>query len=368
MGDRRWERRFWLLLAGLTALRVAAVFCLPLDLSPDEAYYWEWSRRLAWGYYSKPPLIAWVIWPFAHLPISGPGSIRLAAALLATLTTLATFLLGRAVGGRAVGFWAALLSAAVPASAVLALIITIDAPLMALWTLSLYLFWRAVQGGHRGWWPAVGLTAGLALLAKQTAAAFWPLAFLFLAATPSERRWLRSPWPYLACLISLLMLVPTLAWNMRHGWITLHHTSHHFRGIEGQAHLSPASLLTFVGSQIGVLSPLIWLGAWLAMVAAARRWASTAPEERFLILFSLPPLAGITGLSLLQRVNANWPAPFYAAALVLLAMEARRAGWPRLLRPKAAAALGGAMTLLLYAGGLWGNRLPWDPALSLIHI
>ena len=35
-------------------------FC-PLDLSPDEAHYWDWSRRLDWSYYSKGPLIAWII-------------------------------------------------------------------------------------------------------------------------------------------------------------------------------------------------------------------------------------------------------------------------------------------------------------------
>ena len=34
----------------------------PLDLSEDEAHYWLWSEHLDYGYYSKPPGIAWVIW------------------------------------------------------------------------------------------------------------------------------------------------------------------------------------------------------------------------------------------------------------------------------------------------------------------
>src|SRR5579875_3271650 len=33
----------------------------PLDLAPDEAHYWDWSRHLDWSYYSKGPLIAYLI-------------------------------------------------------------------------------------------------------------------------------------------------------------------------------------------------------------------------------------------------------------------------------------------------------------------
>ena len=33
----------------------------PLDLAPDEAHYWDWSRHLDWSYYSKGPLVAWLI-------------------------------------------------------------------------------------------------------------------------------------------------------------------------------------------------------------------------------------------------------------------------------------------------------------------
>src|SRR5262245_32109308 len=32
-----------------------------LDLAPDEAHYWDWSRHLDWSYYSKGPLVAYLI-------------------------------------------------------------------------------------------------------------------------------------------------------------------------------------------------------------------------------------------------------------------------------------------------------------------
>ena len=51
-----------LLTLGLGLLRLLTLFGTPLELYPDEAQYWLWSRTLAFGYYSKPPLIAWSIW------------------------------------------------------------------------------------------------------------------------------------------------------------------------------------------------------------------------------------------------------------------------------------------------------------------
>src|SRR5262245_27967320 len=61
----------------------------PLDLAPDEAHYWDWSRHLDWSYYSKGPLVAWLIrascdlfgaWSEAHT-----GSLAFAVRLPAVL-------------------------------------------------------------------------------------------------------------------------------------------------------------------------------------------------------------------------------------------------------------------------------------------
>ena len=59
------DRDYWpWLLAILGALLVIRLFVLyfaKTDLFFDEAQYWWWSRDLAFGYFSKPPLIAWLI-------------------------------------------------------------------------------------------------------------------------------------------------------------------------------------------------------------------------------------------------------------------------------------------------------------------
>src|SRR5437870_11106827 len=93
----RWTRRMsptpfpYRLAAGgliLTSVlfHLAYLVCdCPLDLAPDEAHYWHWSRHLDWSYYSKGPLIAWLIRGscelFGELSIRLVGSEMLAVRL-----------------------------------------------------------------------------------------------------------------------------------------------------------------------------------------------------------------------------------------------------------------------------------------------
>ena len=69
----RWKWIAASLIAAAAGLHVAylAVDC-PLDLAPDEAHYWDWSRHLDWSYYSKGPLVAYLI--RASQAIFGPSS------------------------------------------------------------------------------------------------------------------------------------------------------------------------------------------------------------------------------------------------------------------------------------------------------
>ena len=45
----------------LLIFKILSVYLTNFDLFGDEAQYWLWSQRLDYGYYSKPPLLPWVI-------------------------------------------------------------------------------------------------------------------------------------------------------------------------------------------------------------------------------------------------------------------------------------------------------------------
>ena len=70
----------------LTLLRLLVGATAPL--SPDEAYYWVWSRAIQPGYLDHPPMVA--LWIRAGTALAGQGAlgIRLLAPLAASLGTL----------------------------------------------------------------------------------------------------------------------------------------------------------------------------------------------------------------------------------------------------------------------------------------
>ena len=45
----------------ITVFRIYSLNVSPIELSVDEAQYWHWSRNIDLGYFTKPPLIAWMI-------------------------------------------------------------------------------------------------------------------------------------------------------------------------------------------------------------------------------------------------------------------------------------------------------------------
>ncbi len=375
IADRQWLRRTWWLIGGLLLFRLIYAAVVPLDLVPDEAYYWDWSRQLDWGYYSKPPMVAWLI----ALSTSWLGStalgVRLPAVLLGTLGLFWMYLLAARLFGRKAGFWATLLTAATPGNAALALLMTIDAPFLFCWGAALYCFWRLLEGGRsRGvWLVTTTLVTGLGLLSKQTMFGFLPLAFVFLLVSPADRPQLRKPgfWVWIAG--SLLFLAPVLVWNMHHDWITAQHTSGHFTS-------SPVGMLKrlsrfgeFLAGVFGGGTPVTMALFAAVLVLAASGFRRIDRRARYLFCFSGLPMAGVLGLAMVQRVQPNWPAGFVPAGLVLVCgwalgqiagLRPLNAGQQGLRR---AAAVGAVCTLVTYlvplGFGLQGSRI--DPAARL---
>ena len=202
---------------------------------------------------------------------------------------------------------------------------------------------------------------------------FLVLAGLFLITSREDRRELAKPAIWFWVAGSLLFLLPVLWWNSQHGWITAQHTSAHFAG-------EPVGLLKrlsrcgeFVGSQFGLVSPVTGFLALSVVASALIGFLRLHRRERYLLCFSGVPLAGVLGLSLLQRVEPNWPAAFYPAALVLLVGlalgQVEMRVWPRLPAGalRRALVVGVIAAVVTYAVpfglGLQGTRL--DPAVRL---
>jgi len=311
--DERSFRAAVFILFAITVLRLVFIASGATDLYPDEAQYWLWSRTPDWGYYSKPPLVAWLI--AATTWLAGNDNelaVRLAAPLLHFGTGLMVYALAQRLYDARVAFWAALAYETLPGVWVSAAIISTDAPLLFCWSIALYAFVRAREPGGERWWWFVGLAAGFGLLAKY-AMAYWLIsAFLFLLVYKDERRHLAGF--LIAVVIALLIYSPNFVWNFTHGFVSYHHTE--ANAALGGPLFHPDKFFAFFGSQFGVFGPVFFAALLLCAVAAHRLLA--ARREAILAFFALPTLAMMLIVSFLSRAEPNWAAPTYVSAIVLV--------------------------------------------------
>src|SRR5215216_1448312 len=155
-----------LLLGALTAIRLIGLKFSVVDLFFDEAQYWAWSREPAFGYFTKPPLLAWIIAAAEHLCGSSEACVRAPAPILYLGTCLIVFAIARQLYDEGVAFFAAISTALTPGLIFSARIISTDVPLLFFWALALLAYLKLVTGADRRWTIVLGLAIGLGTLAK----------------------------------------------------------------------------------------------------------------------------------------------------------------------------------------------------------
>ncbi len=327
-----WRRRLWLALGALLAVRLAALAFNRTDLFFDEAQYWTWSLEPAFGYYSKPPLIAWIIGASTAVCGHSEFCIRLPAPLIHTATAFAMYALaGRLWPSKPeVPFWTAVGFATLPGVSLSAGIISTDVPLLLCWAVGLWALVALMQEKD-GWRPAIvlGLAIGLGLNAKYAMAYFVLCLGVFIAVTPERRGLLRDRRLWAALAIGITLILPNLVWNASNSFATFSHTADNAKW--GGAMFHPGKALEFFGAQFGVMGPvLFWV--LLAMSGKAVMERQAVPENwRLLLSFSLPIIAVVTTQAFISRAHANWAAPAYIAATALVV--------PRLIQISATRAL-----------------------------
>ncbi|HEV3443461.1 MAG TPA: glycosyltransferase family 39 protein [Gemmataceae bacterium] len=371
---QRWRCRSLaacLILATAAARIVYLAYYCPLDLAPDEAHYWDWSRHLDWSYYSKGPLIAYLIriscalaggWS-EQLTASQMLAVRLPAVVCGGLLLVSLYILTVQVFARerlALGVVAIALT--VPVVQAGASLMTIDAPYTCLWGWALVLGYQAIFRQSRWAWPLLGLVIGLGILAKYTMVLWIPAAGLFLLTSTGYRRLLLGPGFWIMTALAAACCLPILIWNMQHDWLSLRHVS-------GQAGLDRAEPLwlgplEFIGSQ-ALLLLVFWFIGWARAMAAYCPWKAADAGVRYLWWMSTVMFGVFLLFSLKTHEEPNWPVTAYLSGIVLtaawLAKQLQSAGrsyrrltWACVI---AACTLGSTVTLAMF-------RSDWvEPAL-----
>lgn len=355
--DARAWRAALLVVAATTALRLVLAAVLPLF--PDETYYWEWSRRLAGGFFDHPPMIALliragtVLWP--HDAASPPPAIavRLFPVLAGGVATLAAVGIARRIGGGRAALVAALAFALMPLAATGLVLATPDAPLLAASACGLYAVVRALQspiGSRRSFlgWCAAGIALGAAFASKYTSI-FLPVCIVAaIVVRPSLRGRLREPGPYVACVLATLVFLPVMQWNAAHDWVSFRFQVSHGLGAPPKGSALKREL-DLVGGQLGLVSPILFVLMAHAVWRAIRR---PLDDVHFaLAVVAVGSWVFFVYSALRRSVEANWPAPSYVPAVALLSsLAARRLVSMRWIRY--GIGLAGALVAVVYVHAL----------------
>ena len=313
---------FLAIVGGLTVVRLIGLRFSVVDLYIDESQYWSWSRDLAFGYYSKPPLIAWVIAAAGAVCGTGEACVRAPAPIFYFGTAVLVYAIGfRLYGGRT-AFYAGLAAALAPGIAFSARIISTDVPLLFFWALALFAWVQLVCGGSRWWAAVLAVAFGLGALSKYAMVYFVPCTVMAGFIEPRARRLLAKPLVWTAFAAGALFLVPNLVWNLDHGMATMAATGTNIAG-PGLA-FQVTNALEFVAAQFAIVGPIVFAAL---LYAAAHVFApSVTPDDRLMLAFSVPILAAITAVAVVTDANANWAAPAAVSAFVVATAVLVRAG------------------------------------------
>jgi dolichol-phosphate mannosyltransferase len=349
------DKRPWRLAVGLIAYAVVLrlVYAGSVEMMPEEAYYWSYSRHLDFGYLDHPPMVAWLIRLGTALFGQTEFGVRAGAVCCGAITSLFIYRLARNLFGEASALAALLLAQTLPYFFLSGFLMTPDAPLAAAWAASLYFLERALIGNQsRAWW-LLGVSLGIGMISKYSIAILAPVTMAFMVWDADSRHWWRRKEPYLAALLALALFSPVLVWNAQHEW-----ASFAFQTSRRIAEAPQFALHKLIGSIIVLITPT----GLLAVAGVLWSWpqrreglAEAARRRRLFTLAILVPLSVFAAFSLRHEVKLDWTGPLWTAALPAMgcAMIAGDATVSRLGRWIRAAWMPTIVTLLLiYGAGL----------------
>jgi 4-amino-4-deoxy-L-arabinose transferase-like glycosyltransferase len=349
MSSPSWRSLIIAVLAG--GLLVRLFFAALIPLFPDEAYYWEWSRRLAAGYFDHPPGVALLVRGGTLLLGSTALGVRFLSVLAGLLAAIATAGIAARLSGGQSALRAAIIITCMPLAAAGLVLATPDAPLLATTAVGVYTVIRAIQSPARSraslaWWCASGVALGLAFCSKYTSILMPIGVTIAIISRASLRARLTEPGPYVACVIATLIFLPVLRWNAAHGWVSFGFQIRHGLAIAVRHDpFAPFKRLgDMIGGQAGLVSPILFVLLAIVVVRGLRRSSSDA--SYMLAMISACTFLFFCYSATRQRVEANWPAPAYIAAIPLLAALAQSsvmAKWRR-----AGVWLAAALSVVIY--------------------
>ncbi len=295
---------------------------LPLDLIEALTYGREWQL----GHDKLPPLPWWsveILWRLFHADI--------AYYAFAQITVLAAFALVFRLALPMTGALGALASVMIADGlhyyTSTAAKFNHDVIQLPFWALAGLAFYYALRTGRIVHWLLLGFALGMAFWAKYFVVILAVPLALFLLIDRDARPSLRTPGPYVAALVALLVASPHLWWLVQNDFVPIHYVES--RAIPPQGLLDHIKRpLSFAVGQLGWCLPCLAIATSLFV----RRTGKIEPYEvdafsrRIVALLTFGPMAtlliadAITG----GKLIGMWGYPFWLFLGLWLVLRAGR--------------------------------------------
>lgn len=243
----------WVILALASAkLLLHVVVLSPYGYFRDELYYLACANHLALGYVDHPPFSVAVLAAWRAVFGDSVVSIRLVPALAGTALVYVTGRLAVTLGGGTLAAGLACLAVlCAPALVGTDHLYSINALDHLFWAVAALCVVRALDGQARSRWLTLGVVLGLGLLNKASMLWFGAGLAVTLVLTARGRAAIRTAGPFLAAAIALLVFLPHVVWQMRHGWPTAE-----FAKNAMEMKYVPLPALTFLRESTLAMNPL----------------------------------------------------------------------------------------------------------------
>ncbi len=298
----------------LLLLKLVAINITSFDLFGDEAQYWLWSKDLNFGYFSKPPFLAWMISFYTGVFGDSFFALKTMPIIVYFLIAWSVYVLCNNMGlDKSNSISCSLIFLILPAVSVSTFIISTDIFLLLFWCLSLNELVKIKIKPNIKSFVLLGVFLGLAFLSKYAAIYFIICLLLYVLLDKKFREvFIKNYFGFLLsafCIITILL--PNIFWNINNGWITVVHTS-------DNANLNNLDInllrgLLFLFTQILMLGPIIFF----AYIVDYKKW-SISEYQKLLLIFSLPIFIIVTFEAIVVRANANWAAPALISFFIFL--------------------------------------------------
>jgi hypothetical protein len=321
LNNSKKKEKIFLLTVISINLIIKAISASVIELGNDEVYYWTYALFPDWSHFDHPPMVGFMIQLFSlNLTYDSELFMRLSSLILSSASIVLLFYLVKKIYSLQAAYISAFLfTASFYLNIISGLFILPDTPQMFFVILSLYFGIPAIIAINPSKDDSIrlilfGLFSGLAFLSKYHSLFLWFGAGLYIII--NNRQWLKKPSLYLSILVTFILMIPVIYWNVNNNFITFT-----FHGSRVGLFNSPINLTSFLQFNLGQFAyqnPVLFIIYILTLISLLRKRKEKPSNTNILLLYlSLPLILIFTLFSIFNNTLPHWSGPAFIGLLIL---------------------------------------------------